>query len=210
MKSSIITDLLVHDRNWRVTHRGWKPGKQPAKKGSLSGNTLPPFWSIQGTWRAGTASQTDWRLGILSWKDDNSSRVKEEVVVGGGGGHGTGGWPDISTVLETASSSAVVVWGRVGVGILYFIVTLLSRCAVPFCQGERGLILSLCCYRIQIACDSYYSSHTESWTLLMIILASLEELGFSCVKFLWNLRAKRLFIGCFWLCHCHVLSVSCF
>lgn len=27
MKSPLITDLLVHDRNWQVTHQGWKPGK---------------------------------------------------------------------------------------------------------------------------------------------------------------------------------------
>lgn len=151
-----------------MTHQGWKPGKQPAKEGSLSGHTSPPFWSIQRTWRAGTASQTDWTLGILSWKDDNSSRVKEEV----GGVHGTGGWPDISIVLQAVSSNAAVVWGRGRVGILYFIVALLSGCPLPFCQGELVLVLSLCCCRIQIACDPYCSPHSESWTLLMIILAS--------------------------------------
>ena len=82
MKSPLIIDLLVHDRNWQVTHQGWKPGKQLSEEGSLSGNTPPPFWSIQRTWRAGTASQTDWTPGILSWKDDDSSRVKEEVKAG--------------------------------------------------------------------------------------------------------------------------------
>lgn len=34
------------------------------------------------------------------------------------------------------------------------IVAVLSGCTVPFCQaGELVFILSLCCFRIQIACD---------------------------------------------------------
>lgn len=165
MKSPLITDLLVHDRNWQVTHQGWKPGKQLAEEGSLSGNTLPPFWSIQRTWRAGTASQTDWTLGILSWKDDNSSRVKEEV-------EGDTEWSDLTFPLF-CRLPALVQWSfREGEELesCTSIVAVLSGCTVPFCQGG-DLCLSLCCLRIHIACDRCYFPHTEPWTLLMINLA---------------------------------------
>jgi hypothetical protein len=105
--------------------------------GSLSGTTLPPFWSIQKTWWAGTPSQTDWALGILSWKDDNSGRVKEEV------GGQLGGCRELESDLVFPLFCRLpglvrwVVWGLEGTGIPQFLVAVLSGHPVYFIKGRE-------------------------------------------------------------------------
>lgn len=82
VKSPIITDLL-YDRNWQVTHKGWTPGAQSVGRVVfLVGRTSLATLLKHPENLKSRKCQSDCRaLGIPSWKDDSSHRVKEEVGV---------------------------------------------------------------------------------------------------------------------------------
>lgn len=78
-KSPLIIDLLVHDRNWQVTHQGWKPGEQLAEEVVFPVTHHHPFEASREPEEQELPVRWTETLGILSWKDGNSSKVKEEV-----------------------------------------------------------------------------------------------------------------------------------
>lgn len=205
-----MIDLLILGRNWQVTHQGWKPGKQPTEEGSLSGNTSPPLWSIQRTGRAGTACQTDWALGILSWKDDNSFRVKEEVEGGGREQEG-----DLTFPLFCRLPGPVqwVVWGLGGTGIKYFYCCCpewMSCAKLPRRGACTHFILVLLCNPDGLWSDiSFMLSpglyqlefwyHFKNWDSPMPNFCEI-----------WEPTDRCIFPGYLWLWQWHILSVSWF